>query len=581
MKKLQLTLASLSLLAVFLVPGLASADVNDFTVSSFKADETLSRADPQGELRIVEHIDVHFTDQNHGIVRAIPKSYKHHSLKIKINRVSSDSGAPAQYTTYSSNGNEVLKIGDPDRTVSGDQKYTIDYTVHNVITFYKDHDELYWDVNGDQWQQAFNQVSVRLNLPEGLNQPRAPICYAGAYGSRDQACAASNQGQSITANTIRPLYSAETLTYVASFGKGYFQPYSWYSSDVTWNVLKVGLLPLVTLLVCLIIWLKSGRDAAGRRTIVPQYDAPDGLIPLEVGTLLDFKADNGDITATIVDLAVRHYIKIIESKDKRVMRKDVVTYQLELVNNDSSDLKPQESQLLRNLFTQQRVGEQVTLDKAKSSLYSVSKTIIQETYDKLTAAGYFNPSPLKAAGWMYALALVLLIVVLGFATAFGVLLLVGAVLTMLILFFFGQAMPARTVKGVEALEHIKGLKMYLEVAEKDRIEKLQSPDAPYAANAGEPVKTVELFEKLLPYAMVLGVENQWAGKFKDLYTTPPDWYSGNWTTFNAVYLASSLNGGIASAVNTSFTSPSSSGGSGFGGGGFSGGGGGGGGGGGW
>ena len=106
---------------------------------------------------------------------------------------------------------------------------------------------------------------------------------------------------------------------------------------------------------------------------------------------------------------------------------------------------------------------------------------------------------------------------------------------------------------------------------------LQSPSAPYAPQTAEPIKTVELFEKLLPYAMVLGVEKDWAEQFQDIYTAPPEWYNGSWSTFNAVNLTNSL-GSSMSAMNSSFAAPASSG-SGFAGG--AGGGGGGGGGGGW
>src|SRR5258708_872996 len=146
-------LLSLFFLTLVSVPAIASADVNNFTVTAFSADETLSRQDRQGELHIVERINVAFTDYNHRILRAIPSRYKNHSLQLHVNKVSSDSGAPTQYTTYSSNGNMVVKIGDPNRTVTGAQQYAIDYTARNVINFEKDHDELYWDVNGDQWQQ--------------------------------------------------------------------------------------------------------------------------------------------------------------------------------------------------------------------------------------------------------------------------------------------------------------------------------------------------------------------------------------------------------------------------------------------
>jgi uncharacterized membrane protein len=583
MKKLKLVIAGMGLLGMLLAPILASADVNNFLITSFKADETLTKKDPQGELHVVEHINVVFTDSNHGILRAIPDSYKHHSLQLKVNKISSDSGAPTQYSTYGSNGNTVLKIGDPERTVTGAQEYTIDYTLHNVVSFYNDHDELYWDVNGDQWQQTFSQVSVQLHLPAGLNQKGQPVCYSGSSGSNLQSCSITEDGSTITSAASSPLGPNQTLTYVAGFDKGYFQPSKWYETigEYIWIIVKVTLLPIIVLAYCLFKWLKSGRDGKGRGTIIPQYDAPDGMKPLEAGTLLDFKTDNRDITATLIDLAIRKYIKIIETKQDKMLRKDKLTYELELINNDFSALNAQESKLLKELFTDQTPGSRVTLDKAKSSLYKTAQSLRSEVALILTSKGYFKKDPTKVGTAYYVVAGVLFFAVWILGAVIGFEIVIGFVLAAAILVIFGFIMPARTTLGTEAVEHIKGLKMYLDVAEKDRIQKLQGPDAQYAANAGEPVKTVELFEKLLPFAMVLGVEKQWAGQFEGLYNSPPDWYAGNWTTFNAIYLADALNNGIGSAVNSSFASPSSSGSSGFGGGGFSGGGGGGGGGGGW
>ena len=230
MKRLALILAGLGLLGLAVSPLPASADVNNFTITNFTADETLSRGDSQGELRIVEHINVNFTDLNHGILRALPNRYKNHSLQLHINRVSSDSGAASQYTTYSSGANTVLKIGSPDRTVTGSQEYTIDYTLRNVISFYKDHDELYWDVNGDQWSQTFEQVSVTVHVPSGLNLTQSPLCYSGSYGSNAQNCTVTNAADGFSSTTTQALSASQTLTYVAAFDKGYFQPSAWYQT---------------------------------------------------------------------------------------------------------------------------------------------------------------------------------------------------------------------------------------------------------------------------------------------------------------------------------------------------------------
>lgn len=588
MRKLLLAIACLGFVAVAVLPGSASADVNNFTITSFNADETISRNDPQGELHIVEDINVVFTDNNHGILRAIPDSYKHHSLQLKVNKISSASGAPTQYSTYGSNGNTVLKIGDPDQTVTGAQEYTIDYTLRNVISFYNDHDELYWDVNGDQWDQTFQSVSVQLHMPSGLIQNREPVCYA-AGSVAYQSCAIVSQGNVLTATIKEPLPPRQTLTYVSSFDKGYFRPSTWKETVGEYSSQIIGFFAPLILLggASLLIWLRFGRDPKGSGIIVPQYDAPDGLSPLEVGTIIDFKTDNRDITATIIGLAVKRYIKIIETKQKQRLMKDSLSYQLQLLNADYSQLNPDEASLMAALFGSRKVGEVVMLDDSKKKLYNTAQALRSGLKSRMITNGYFRrqlsaPSFSKNTIFTIVIALFFIpssayaaITTLGFGLISG--LIIGAVIALICF----SAMSARTAKGVVAKEHILGLKMYLETAEKTRLEKLQAPDAQYAPNASEPVKTVELFEKLLPYAIALKVESQWAKQFEGLYQTPPDWYSGNWSTFNAYYLASSLSNGVGEAVNSAFSAPSSSGGSGFGGGGFSGGGGGGGGGGGW
>jgi uncharacterized membrane protein YgcG len=285
----------------------------------------------------------------------------------------------------------------------------------------------------------------------------------------------------------------------------------------------------------------------------------------------------------IIDLAVRGYVQIIEEKEKRPLIKDKVTYNLMLKNTDMSQLSPDEMLLISRIYPSRQQDEIANLSK-RSSLYTTAVNLQKNVPKRLADMGYFRAGVTSKKGIfkgisaviILSVAVILAISVVGSPVMWGFF----AGLALGLPFYL--AMDARTAKGVAAKEHLLGLKMYLEVAEKDRLEKLQSPSAPYAPATSEPVKTVELFEKLLPYAVVLGVEKEWAKQFESLYTSPPDWYSGNWGTFNAVVLASSISSGIGSAVGTSFSSPSSSSGSGFsGGGGFAGGGGGGGGGGGW
>lgn len=583
MKTWKLWVASLSFLAILLTPTLAAADVNDFTVTSFVAKESLTRQDPQGELHVVERITVDFTDNNHGILRAIPQRYKGHALQLQVNSIGSDTQAPVDHSTYTSNGNTVLKIGNPNQTVTGTQEYTLDYTLRNVISFYKDHDELYWDVNGTDWTQPFTNVSVELQLPADLHQTKQPRCYTGNFGSTSQQCVVFQKGTTVAASTIQSLQPNQTLTVVAAFPTGYFHPSTWRETMQESMKQIIGLV-LPTLILgggTFLYWLLRGRDPRGTGVIIPQYGPPDNLKPLAVGTLLHFKADNRDITATIVDLAVRKYIKIIETTTKHRLRKDTKSYSLQLLRTDLEALDPYEHSIIDAIFDRElSVGRQIDLSKMRNDFSATAQTIRRRSVNELTKLGYFRSNPSQAGTWLYLPLGILAMLIFYLGMVMGLWLSVGVGIGVVIGFLFVRQMAARTAKGVAAKEHILGLKLFLEVTEKDRLKALQSPTT--AAVGAEPARTVELFETLLPYAMVLGVEEQWAKQFADLYTTPPDWYAGNWSTFNMYYFATELNSGIGSAVNTAFSAPSSSGSSGFsGGGGFAGGGGGGGGGGGW
>ncbi len=582
-----LTAAMVAVFVLFIAPRV-SAQVNDFTITKFDADYTLTKADKQGTLQVTERIDVTFPHFNHGLLRALPNSYKHHKLQLDVQKVSSNTGAPVQYTTYQQNGNTVLKIGDPSRVITGHQQYTIQYTVNNVVGFYDDHDELYWDINGDQWNQETQAVSVVLHLPFGSTQlVKQSRCYAGGgFGSLASKCQIDDVtgDASVTARTIEPLAPRQTLSIVVGFEKGYFTPSPWYETfaEYLWGV--AGFITPIVLLggAAFRTWYTRGRDEKGRGVIVPQYDAPDGLLPLEVGTIVDFRTDNRDITAAIINLAIKRYITIIEQVQERKLRKDLSTYALRLDKTDMTGLNQFEQKLLKGLFSNFTAGNTVDLSVLKFKLSKTADSLRTNVRKQLVTDGYFRGS--LGFGWaakrilLVILSLAVLAVVFAIAGAWPAFMF-GCFIGIVIAVLFMVNMPARTAKGTLAKEHILGLKMYLKTAEADRLKKLQSPNAPYNP-AHAPKHTVNLFEKLLPYAMVLGVEQDWAKQFENIYTTPPDWYSGNWTAFNAGYLASSLSTGIGGAVNSAFSSPSSSGDSGFSGGG-SGGGGGGGGGGGW
>jgi uncharacterized membrane protein YgcG len=551
------------------------ASVENFIITNFAAEQWLDNSDPQGKLRVVERISVDFKGDNHGILRAIPTSYKGQPLRIKIGSIRSETNAAADYETSESNGNTVLKIGDPNKTVTGAQQYTIEYTLHNVISFYNDHHELYWDINGDQWDQPTSQVSVLLHLPQGVESKRQ-VCYAGAYNSSVQNCTIGTNEQTVTASA-KGLGERQTLTIVAGFEKGYFTAptrLDWLREHI-WQIIAVVAPAVIIGGYAFRRWLKYGRDPKDRGVIVAEYEQPESLSAAEVSTIDKFSTPPKAISATIIDLAIRKYLRIHEIEQKKFLSKNK-SYSFELLNADYSALRAHERKVMEGIFGTGTTQGTVELKGLKDKFYTVSQEVQKDIPKAMVDAGYFAGNPLSAGTRLYVLGSVAAFIAIISQTWLGIGLGIGAAAS----FFFGIFMSRRTQKGVDAREKIKGLKLYLETAEKDRIAMLQSPDAPYAAKSSGPKKTVELFEKLLPFAIVLGVENQWAKQFESIYTVPPDWYSGNWGVFSAVYLASSL-GGSMEAMSATFTPSGSSSSSGFGGGGFSGGGGGGGGGGGW
>lgn len=553
----------------------AYADVNDFIITSFNAEYNLTNEDPQGRLIVKESITIEFSDNNHGIVRALPLKYKT-NLKTQVLSVKKLSGEEWPFSTSEDNDNLIIKIGDPKSTVTGEQIFIINYQMDNVITFYGDHDELYWDINGDDWDQPFVDVGTSLSLPSGVKL-KDSICYAGGYGEQINNCQISAVNDKVLASAVN-LKPNQTLTTVLLFEKGFFKQPTWRD----WLTEHIGILASSVLLPIVIgtltynRWKKFGRDPKGRGTIVPEFSPPKGLSPAEVGTVIDYDVGTRDISATIIDLAIRKYLKIIVEEKSKLFKKSK-EYSFELLNPEYSALKPHEMTILEGIFAAPAKKNQIVkLSDLNEKFYKTTQSVQKSLAQNLTSGGYFSANPTKAGTGLWILAIIL---VFG-AVALHNFMFFGLLISGLIVGVFAKLMRQRTQSGQHVKDQIEGLKLYLKVAEADRLKMLHSPDAPYTAKSSEPKHTIEVFEKLLPFAVVLGVEKEWAKQFEGIYSQPPEWYSGNWNTFNMGYFASNITDGV-SAMGSTFSPPSSSGSSGGGGGGFSGGGGGGGGGGGW
>lgn len=543
---------------------------------SFSADITVN-ADSSIDVR--ETIVVDFLNDLHGIFRNIPYRFKTPdggSASIPIEDVSVTLDGGLVPVSITKNSKEVVaKIGDPDRTVVGRHTYVISYRARAAVNFFTDHDELYWNVTGDQWDQPLASVTATVHAPAGSEAGTIKTaCYTGESGSTATDCTMRQQGNEV-------VYTATTfLTVVTGWQPGLVtkpddydalrakagratQP-SWFFG---WMLALNVAIPAAALAVMWSFWLRKGNDPDDKRTIIAQYDPPDGLRPAEVGVLVEQRADVSCITATIVDLAVRGYLRIEEVERPTFLglsqKRDYVLVDLK---KDDSQLHGYERGLLTALFRNTNVpaeGGRIALSafvKKKQSVLPF-KSVIKDMSKDMVDRGYYTGDPAKVRAAYIGVG--------AFMAFFGMgivgWLIPGLVIAGAIVFVFGWFMPKKTQKGVDAEWVAKGFKEYLKTAEKYRL-KWQERE--------------HIFETFLPYAMIFGVAKHWSEVLAPVATEQPSWYVGTpGSVFNSIVFYQAISS-MGSMVNTSAVSGAAAGSSGFSGG-SSGGGGGGGGGGGW
>jgi uncharacterized membrane protein YgcG len=583
MKSIKLLGYSLVIFAVCFLslnPKLSASSVNDFVISNFSATYELNNSDPQGYMEITEDIVLNYSGQNRGILRAIPNTYRNQDLSPNVISIERD-GEPEPYIVYEENANSVLRIGEQNTYITGKHQYKIRYSLENVITFYENYDELYWDVNGDQWLQTFESVRAKLSSDarESANNP--PKCFTGSYGQSSQNCVVSQASSSTEYQTTEALTPSQTLTILKAYEKGYFTEPAW--KERNWGLIVASPIFLAQILVVYTAykrWRIYGKDYKDRNSpVAPYFERPKGLSVMQASYVLNNSLTPRHASATLVDLCIRGYLKIIENAETKKTK-----HSIELVRLPDRYTIDDEKQLIESMFDELKVGSTIVLEEKKykfaKALAEISKSIDQKSillgYYELSPKNSFKklvPHLLSAIG-IFVFGVILADLTEGVSVLSSVAMVVSVIILM-------SLMTKRTVKGNMIVDHMKGLKLYLEKAEKERLKMQDAVAAPLSINAHQPVRSRQFFEKLLPFAVAMNVEKSWAKAFSDIYLEPPDWYQGNWVTFTTVALADSISKS-ATVSAQSFSSSSSSGSSGFyGGGGFSGGGGGGGGGGGW
>jgi uncharacterized membrane protein len=327
-----------------------------------------------------------------------------------------------------------------------------------------------------------------------------------------------------------------------------------FAQALQWSPL---LIPIVVFILAFKSWEKKGRDPKEGSYVV-RYEPVDGASPAELGTLVDNTADMDDITATLVDLAVRGFIHIEEITESHLLGLSKSTdYIIRFVRDpsDRSGLKPHEQQYLEALRSLAPIGEnEVKISELKNKFYGRLPRIRDAIYDRLVSSGYYLQRPDKVkTKWRIIAAFALWIggALIGLSAKFGIVafapaaLIAAVIATILILIVFAQIMPARTTAGARAREATLGFKEFLGRVEEQRYKTM--------------ITSPEMFERYLPFAMAFGVADKWAKAFEDIYREPPQWYSGGAGSFNAMSFSHSISSMSSAAANNMSSSPSSSG----------------------
>jgi len=604
------------------------SDVNAFTFDSFDASYSLTQdSSKRSMLHTTETLVAEFPsyDQNRGIIREIPTAYDGHSTHITVKSVTDDVGKPRSFSMGTDGDFTTITIAVPEgQYVHGKQSYVIDYTQTDVTKYFKDtnDDEFYWDVNGTGWQQSFGEVSATVTVAGSLASKLSGqnACYQGSEGSTEKCDIVADNG-TITAQ-IDKVGPYEGMTLSIGFAP---QTFAGAPFNLIEKILEI--VPLTFLLGLLAeilavggaivlhyqLWRRRSGDP-----IIAQYEPPKGVSAMLAANIVG-KPKKG-MAASIVDLAVRGKLRIIERPKEGFQ---AAKFGVQQLNVDG--LLPDEEGVMNALFAFTGLGDigamisQFTgalppglkviggtpvsaasadpvdanikwLEKSDTMLGDSVKELTDSVETNAEAVGLRkarHPLIVTVIGILAILGAVLMFFTAfasgdnGAGIAFGVIGANAGAWIAVLVFGLVSGLRPLTAEGSKLYDQLIGLKLYIQLAEADRLQMLQSISGADKVTTSDGNQIVKIYERLLPYAVLFGLEKEWAAELAKYYgTTSPDWYSGSMNGFDVAAFSTGIAAFSAVSASTSSSSSSSSGFSssgGSGGGGSSGGGGGGGG----
>ena len=522
------------LLTILFAPQLFA---RSWRIADFKDDITIQK---DGVASVHEEITLVFVGSFQGIHRTIPIHYPgptgtNYTLFLDVKSVTDDSGQKLKYESSSHGDYRDLKIyvpGAEDTTRS----VVIDYTLRDSVRYFPDHDEFYWNVTGNDWPVPIDHASASVQFPSDASGSLRAQAFTGVYGSVDKDATSNVQGADASFETNNPLPMRGGLTIDIYIPKGILREPSGLTR-LMWFLGSnpIVFLPFYTLAVMFLLWWNKGRDPDPGRSVAPMYEPPAGMSPAESGALLGDEVHPRDITSTLVDLAVRGFVKIEEVDNKGIVfhHKDYLFHSLK-PREQWTGLAPYELVMMTNVF---EAGEVVPLSSLRNRFYTAIPVIRTDVMTALRQKDMYSVDPDAANGYSVGAAVVIIApyLILQFTKAIDVLtavplLIFCGIVSALIWWLFARVMSAKSLKGVQTKVAVLGFQEFMNRVDKDRL-KTMPPNT---------------FEKFLPYAMALGVEHQWATAFAGLIQNPPSWYYSPYgygypgAGFNPIFFSSSM-----------------------------------------
>ena len=486
-----------------------------FAIDSFVTNLVVNA---DASLIVREDITFDFRGSHQGIFRRIPLSYTREGFEyphiLSGIGVYDDGSHPLRTEVSYPNHSVVIKAWVPG-AIDTRKTVSVVYHVRRGVLAYADHDELYWNATGNEWNAPIRNAEVYVTLPTGVGGADVRTTgYTGPLGAVGRDYTVDRVEGYWRFKTTRPLRPREGVSVLVGWPPGYVAHPSelrragWLVADY-WPLA----LPVLALIWGGTVWWAFGRDPGAKRSVKPEYAPPVDLIPAEAGVLLDERAHTRDVVATIVDLAVRGYLSI-EPITTAFGAQDFMFKQLKAVGGDP-ELKDFELFVLAKVFGGDWAINMRLFSEVNEDYQNVFPPIRDRLYRLMVQDGLFPASPSHVrAGWMFAGALTALAgfmlpvygpAWLGFYEPW---LRIGVVASGLIFVGWAWFMPHKTWTGVQQAAHVRGFQEFLERAEKDRLARMPA----------------DTFHRWLPWAIALGVTERWILNFQGLRVAAPSWY---------------------------------------------------------